>query len=540
MTNFNLTDEQERIATSKARTLVVNAFAGSGKTSTLIEYAKRRPSTRIHYVAFNRSIKEEAAKKFPRNVKCVTTHGLAFQSHGKQFQTKLNNPRAYHVAQAINTDNINGGRILEVVTGFLSSKDHEIDESHIPYHFQKMNDGNLSELVDKARAVWSLMQDPNKNSVPMPHDGYLKLYHLSSPIIETQTILFDECQDANPVTIDLISSQQCNKVYVGDQYQSIYGFRGAVDALKKIKADERLSLTKSFRFGAGIADLASAILGEWRDCKQSIQGLGNFPSVFNVDRNQPHTIISRTNGCLFLEAVALVKSGKPFGFIGGVEGYRFDQILDTYFQFARNKDRIRDPFIGSFKDFAEMEEYGESLDDKEIKFLVKVVSNYAHEIPSLIDKIKSSAIPVLTGNEIALSTTHKMKGREAQNVILTDDFVELKIEKDEKGKESRPKDEEVNILYVAVTRSMSRLQLPISVTDWLTRTKRQPLLALYDAKPPVAQTVDLNSTASRVQSWMSSMTQNIDKVRDACRDDPEQIALVERFLITQSAKFKQP
>src|SRR6185436_16445244 len=63
--------------------LVINAVAGSGKTTTLIEYAKARPATsKILYLAFNKTVKTEALQKFEaaglKNVKVETAHSLAF------------------------------------------------------------------------------------------------------------------------------------------------------------------------------------------------------------------------------------------------------------------------------------------------------------------------------------------------------------------------------------------------------------------------------------------------------------------------------
>jgi superfamily II DNA or RNA helicase len=45
--------------------LVINAVAGSGKTTTLIEYARTRPvNSKILYLAFNKTVKTEAIQKF--------------------------------------------------------------------------------------------------------------------------------------------------------------------------------------------------------------------------------------------------------------------------------------------------------------------------------------------------------------------------------------------------------------------------------------------------------------------------------------------
>src|SRR5690554_6756565 len=80
---MELTKEQYDIINS-AGDIKINAVAGSGKTTTIIEYAKARPKTdKILYLAFNRSVKLEAAKKFAdkglANVKVETAHSLAYR-----------------------------------------------------------------------------------------------------------------------------------------------------------------------------------------------------------------------------------------------------------------------------------------------------------------------------------------------------------------------------------------------------------------------------------------------------------------------------
>ena len=61
---MNLTSEQQSIISSTGD-IKINAVAGSGKTTTLIEYARTRPlRSKILYLAFNRSVKLEAVRKF--------------------------------------------------------------------------------------------------------------------------------------------------------------------------------------------------------------------------------------------------------------------------------------------------------------------------------------------------------------------------------------------------------------------------------------------------------------------------------------------
>jgi F-box protein 18 (helicase) len=81
---MRLTEEQEAIIHSEGD-IKINAVAGSGKTTTIIEYARTRPNNcRILYLAFNRSVKLEAIKKFEQknltNVVVETAHSLAYKN----------------------------------------------------------------------------------------------------------------------------------------------------------------------------------------------------------------------------------------------------------------------------------------------------------------------------------------------------------------------------------------------------------------------------------------------------------------------------
>ena len=86
---MKLTKEQKEIINSNGN-IRINAIAGSGKTTTVIEYAASRPKeAKILYLVFNKSVKTEAIHKFQqkglKNVKVETAHSLA---HLKNIITK--------------------------------------------------------------------------------------------------------------------------------------------------------------------------------------------------------------------------------------------------------------------------------------------------------------------------------------------------------------------------------------------------------------------------------------------------------------------
>lgn len=89
---MKLTQEQlDIIAAAKTgESLIVEALAGTGKSSTCREIAKVVPKLAL-YVAYNKSIADEAAKSFPANVTCKTMHSIAWGAivRGTKYRGKL-------------------------------------------------------------------------------------------------------------------------------------------------------------------------------------------------------------------------------------------------------------------------------------------------------------------------------------------------------------------------------------------------------------------------------------------------------------------
>lgn len=62
---WKTTAEQNAIIEWKGSHLVVNAFAGIGKTSTLVNYAEANPESKMLYLAYNRAVRDETERTFP-------------------------------------------------------------------------------------------------------------------------------------------------------------------------------------------------------------------------------------------------------------------------------------------------------------------------------------------------------------------------------------------------------------------------------------------------------------------------------------------
>lgn len=120
---MELTEEQQHVINYTGQHLIVKALAGCGKTTTLVQYAYAHPHLRILYLAYNRSIRDEATRKFPSNAKCRTSHQLAFREFGHSLKNKLtNNLRLRDIAESLDTTSWElATQVKDVLTDFMTS-----------------------------------------------------------------------------------------------------------------------------------------------------------------------------------------------------------------------------------------------------------------------------------------------------------------------------------------------------------------------------------------------------------------------------------
>ncbi len=460
---MNFTQEQNDIFNSNEKIILIKAFAGSGKTTTLIEYAKRRPSKRFIYLAFNNAVVEAARNKFPSNVKIYTLNGLAYKDFGSIYSHKLDKPfKSFSVLNYLELNKNSKSNlelsklIIDIINTYTNSSYKNIEDA-IPFN-TKYSRAELFEYVEK---IWFAMLD-NTNEFPCTHDTYLKLYQLSNPKLNYDYILFDEAQDANPVIVDIlikqITTSNTKLVVVGDSHQAIYSFKNAINSLAKFNHEKEFHLSKSFRFGSNIAYAANAILKTLKGEKITLSGSDIEDKIItNFEKDEKFAIISRTNACLFLKAVQSVESGKKIHFVTGFNKYNFFKIQDVDHLYYGRLDKIKDLHIKECGTYSNFHLVAENTTDKEMLFLKKIVDKYHGKIESLFQKIKDNLVDINKA-DIILSTAHKAKGLEFNNVFLCNDF-SLFINENGDINMKAWKDEEINILYVAATRAIHKLRI---------------------------------------------------------------------------------
>lgn len=484
--NFSPTEEQQKAVelSHEVSKLKLSALAGSAKTSTCILIAEANPCPSL-YLAFNKTMAEDAASRFPAWVEVRTTHSLAYKVFGRKYAHKLSRPagayqnvgwtgsevaRLLHIPSQIIrstgeiiTSNSIGACVVATVTNFEHSADTELSKKHvslaaIPVKKQTREDFPKkklqSEILKSAEILWRKRTDLN-SPVLISHDTYLKLYQLSNPdLSQYEMIYLDEYQDTNPC-VHAIAMQQTKShmVAVGDQFQAIYGWRSAVNALAMLDWPES-KLTKSFRFGQEVADLANEVLrdvdtGAYRTEMKGFEKLStrvlSKQQWYAEEKSNKNSItkIYRTNAHLIADAIDDLVAGKSVTI--QIDIQNFIKCLESGVALMNGeKAKVKhDAFVGfdNWKEFREEAEHNQEC----AKLLRLITGGEVGRILSTLRTYKAPKQP-----EVKYSTAHKMKGLEDDVVWLADDFPSAF---DKNGNWVGLVQEEQNLLYVALTRA---------------------------------------------------------------------------------------
>ncbi|HFW3714258.1 TPA: UvrD-helicase domain-containing protein [Salmonella enterica subsp. enterica serovar 6,7:y:-] len=475
--SYSDTPEQAAVIVWKGDRLVVSAFAGTGKTSTLCRYAEENPTERMLYVAYNRAIRDEAEQKFPFNVTCKTSHQLAWPTVGRHYSHRLvNTLRLTDVARALNTRNwMLSRRVLDVLNRFMCGASSQISAEHVP-DADDCKELDPAQILLSARKIWDIMS-ARQGDFPVTHDTYLKLYQLSKPNLSYRytTVLFDEAQDANPVTSAIVLNQSCRVVLVGDTHQQIYRFRGADNAMQspQLETADRLWLTHSFRFGPEVAQVANRLLALKGETHQ-VTGKGGSDRVLqNVPRTFGHHAVLHRSVCgVIRTALHWSLAGKKVFWVGGMESYKIEDLLDLYWFSIDMAERMQhDRLTREYRDYNEYLQIAEDTGDVEMKQAIFILEQF-FPLPDRLNTLREQRVSVESDADVTVCTAHRSKGLEWDRVSLHDDFADILAPEMPESK----RHDEINLLYVAATRARHTLITDPILSELLAQPQPEELL----------------------------------------------------------------
>lgn len=472
---FQPTTEQAAIVDA-ARTehnLIIEAGAGTGKTSTLRLLAADAPKEKILYVAYNKSVQLEAADSFGPNVTARTAHSLAYGGTIRRYGSRVAKCRMggiqiRELAQVLNICDLRFGpdsdakpleyqTVAELVatalTRFCGSGSARISNYHVPRMpgLSEEDNTHMGEYVaGLADRAWEDFTNVRGRLTFTPA-VYLKLWQLSNPALRFDTIFFDEAQDANGAMAAVVNGQIAARRAVGDRCQALYEWNGAVDAMAKWSHWPTRRLTQSFRFGPEIAEQANLWL-DYLDADLRLSGLDSINSRVVDEMFEPTAVLCRTNMGVIDAALRQLQAGRATAVVGGVgEAARLAQGAAD----LKAGRRPKHPDLAGFRSWDEFLDFvNHDPDGRDFAMLVTLVETYGtDQILSLQRRLCTKEVDA----EVTISTGHKAKGREWDKVLIAQDFAPR--ESDDDSAEPLFTRAAAMLAYVAVTRARKELCL---------------------------------------------------------------------------------
>lgn len=472
---------------NNTQSTVINAVAGSGKSSTIVECAKRasKSGKSILFLAFNKSIVGELEKKMAdyENVECKTLHSHGFRAIMSSKKTRLKLDERKWFTYLSENFSVLSNAVFEYkseISGYISRCLKLFDLCRI--NLIKANDmkaiddvafhHGIIEDYDEEKVVSSLLEiayELNDNVIDFVDMITLPCMNntVRKCVKKYDLIFVDECQDLSQAQRQLLlnSVKRGGRfIAVGDPKQSINGFAGAdCDSFYKLKElvkGNELPLSVCYRCGKNIVSLAKDIVPEIEAFENSCDG--SVKTIKSLDELRAGDfILSRKLAPTVSLCLHLIAKGKPAKVKGKdmLEGLKkliekskaksFEQLyvfLEKEYKKVINKVKNR----GN----KEPENSIQAITFRDKVECIKSIAEQCSAFEDIDSKLSNLFTDYEDGRYITLSTIHKAKGLEADRVfIILPDTLPLKW----KGQKEWEKVQEMNLKYVAITRAKKEL-----------------------------------------------------------------------------------
>lgn len=468
---------------------VISAKAGSGKTSTCVTAIKLiKPKNKVMFLAFNKSIAEELSQKlkdYP-NVEVRTSHGLGFAIIRKNVEGEVEldefKYRRYVKSNISELTTIDVTLTKNQLCNYIESICALVD-------FARFNLAQTAEEVkslavkydvpiffDECDVVIKVLEwgKTELNSIDYTDMVWLPVeLSMNARFFQKDFIFIDECQDQSLMSIELFL--KCFKrgtrfIAMGDEDQCINTFCGsseeAFQYMKDYPKTTQFDLPICYRCPKTVVELAKTLVPDIK-CREGAPKGDIIEKCWTSSLQSGDMVLCRSKAPLLKVYTKLLRKGIQCYIKGQDIGTNLKKLIEevdieelntnlksdgVFVRLYDNLFEIRNKLMESkgldYQD-ATLTNYITNRYDM-IKALTVLAENYTTktELLSHIDGIFDE-----TREGVILSTIHKAKGLEADNVyILCNSSMPSSLAKKEWEKNA-----EQNLIYVAYTRAKKKL-----------------------------------------------------------------------------------
>jgi superfamily I DNA/RNA helicase len=148
-------------------------------------------------------------------------------------------------------------------------------------------------------------------------------------------------------------------------------------------------------------------------------------------------------------------------FLGGFDSYNFRSIVDARKLLDDEPGEVQDPFMRNFNSAADFEKYVDDAEELDLKTRLEIAKKYPNA-EEVYERLRRQCCGNQNDADVVLTTAHKVKGQEFRHVHVLSDFLDVPglVKKAQSKKDRTPvRAEELNLLYVAITRTLEKLSI---------------------------------------------------------------------------------
>lgn len=426
---------------NKNEIVAIKSVAGSGKTTTLLELAKIHNKKKILYIAFNKSLITEIKDKIITK-KLNNLYPSTFDALMREVfisRTEIEYPEIVDLKP----------HTLPNIIEWFKSKPYRIKNFYIKnynkfcnqIHYEDINQFSKKVLGDDKKLL-KTMWDKTLKFKLITFDSIRKIVemnHWCKDYIDKKydMIFIDESQDFDNTMLKiLLEDTTIPKLFVGDERQAIYEWKGCINAFDKLPSSALVfEFYSTFRVGMPACE---EITQKFNNCNMISKS--NNTTIFEYD-----TVPNEKYTYLFRNWKNLLQSAQ---YISNIWINNFDSQIE-YIKRLHSKLQ---------KSSLEEDELNEFADDLP-KFLLKLSLD---ELEKLINNIEKNVVEK-KDCKVEMYTIHSYKGLEDDIIRIYND---IDVQKEE------------NLYYVALTRAKKKiiLDIKIPIYDDITNNKKQSFI----------------------------------------------------------------
>jgi DNA helicase-2/ATP-dependent DNA helicase PcrA len=449
---------------------LVSAYAGSGKSKTLRQCILAAASRlgadeNVLAVAFNARTRESLAVGTSnyQNIHVHTFHSLSLKLLREDMGGRLEYEKTKLESAISRSNRLTPDQqfALAKIIG-LAYNTCRVDYAAMCAEYElDICDTDLEVVLAEVPIVLARMERILADSGKFEFDELLFMTSKINLATKYQYIFVDECQDVNAIQLQLITQlldPAGRLIVVGDEFQSIYGFRGAIpNVLQTIStqfACHRFNLSICFRCPQSVVAYAQNIIVANPPMQISPTAtMGQIArvvySIAAAYMAPGHYVLCRQNSPLIILAMQLFQQKRPVIVVGEES---LSRTLHALLSVTNALEGIEKYRRVNLADAATRRQY------TRMRFVTEIATVGTRLITTLgldgarnfVKDVIRSERPPHSNTCIQLMTIHKSKGEQCSNVWILETPPVDNID-------GWKADEERNLLYVACTRSKQTL-----------------------------------------------------------------------------------